>query len=389
MTDKTIIPAADLPTQKEAAADLSGLPEGPVDRLIRPIVAFLHIEAVSGLALVAATIAALVLANSPLAGRYFALWTIDLSLQFGSLAVTYDLRHVINDGLMTLFFFVVGMEIKRELVVGELRNPRLAALPVAAAFGGMAVPALFYLALQFGEPGERGWGIVMATDIAFVVGCLAILGTRVAHSLRVFALSLAIIDDIGAVLVITFVYSADLNTHALALGMFFIAIAIALRRLGVRNMSVYFAVGIFAWLAVDRSGLHPTIVGVVLGLLTPTRPWVAPQRFRAVARRVSTYFLGETSWHPEARKREEVDLLRNVALAARETLSPLERLENTLHPWVSFAILPLFAFANAGVTATAPGLSSSLIPAIVAGLVLGKPIGHFRGKLAGGANGCC
>jgi len=352
----------------------AGLPEEPVDRLVAPISRFLHIEAASGIALLVATAAALLLANSPWADPFFAFWSQPIGIQVGPLFFIYSLRHVINDGLMTLFFFVVGLEIKRELVLGELRELRVAALPIAAALGGMLVPAGIYLALQLGEPGERGWGVVMATDIAFVVGCLAVLGERVPHSLRIFVLSLAIIDDIGAVLVIAVAYSANLDLQMLGIGIIGVVAVLLLRRLGVRSVPIFYLAGILAWVAVDKSGIHPTILGVVLGLLTPAHPWVGVQRFQAIMSRVSGYLRG-ASWSASENKDKQVEMVRSVAYAARETLSPLERIEASLHPWVNFLILPLFAFANAGVPLTAAGFGAPVALAVIAGLMIGKPIG--------------
>ncbi len=355
---------------------LSRLPEEPVDLIIAPISRFLHIEAASGVVLLAATAAALILANSPWADLFFAFWSLPIGILIGQLSLVYSLKHVINDGLMTLFFFVVGLEIKRELVLGELREVRVATLPIAAALGGMLVPAGIYLALQLGEPGERGWGVVMATDIAFVVGCLAVLGERVPHSLRIFVLSLAIIDDIGAVLVIAVAYSANLDLQMLGLGILGVGAVLVLRRLGVRAVPIYYLSGILAWLAVDRSGIHPTILGVVLGLLTPALPWVGVQRFQAIIGRVSGYLRG-AHWSESENKNKQVEMVRSVAYAARETISPLERIEASLHPWVNFLILPLFAFANAGVPLTVAGFGAPAALAVIAGLMLGKPIGIF------------
>ena len=347
---------------------LGEMPQRPVDRLLKPIAYFLAIEATSGIVLLAATIAALILANSALADSYSALWQMPIGMTVGGFGFVYPLKLVVNDGLMTLFFFVVGLEIKRELVLGELRQLDVAALPIAAAIGGMVVPAGIYLALQAGEPGERGWGVVMATDIAFVVGCLAVLGKRVPNSLRIFVLSLAIIDDIGAVLVIALAYTADFHVEALMLGIACAGTALVLRYLGVRNVAPYWFMGILAWFAVHESGIHPTITGVALGLMTPAFPLVGRRRFQAVADRLGRLL-------PQADKAEEADVLRSVATAARETLSPLERLENGLHPWVSFAILPLFALANAGVVLSADAFAEPIALATMAGLVLGKPIG--------------
>jgi NhaA family Na+:H+ antiporter len=359
-------------TNQAASAEL---PEQPVRRLVQPIVRFLRIEAASGAILIAAILAAVGAANAPAADSVFAFWSMPVSLTVGSHVLGDTLRGAINEGLMTLFFFVVGLEIKRELVLGELRTPRVAALPIAAALGGMAVPALVYLALQWGLPGARDWGVVMATDIAFVIGCLALLGTRVPHSLRVFVLSLAIIDDIGAVLVIVLFYSQNVALGWLALGAAAIAAVFGLRKLGVRSIPIYFVVGIFAWFAVHESGLHATLVGIVLGLMTPSRPWVGAARFSAIMRRTRDYLGGETA-DPDRHERDETSaLLDTVARAAHEMVSPLERLEAALHPWVSFAILPLFALANAGVKLTAAEFGNPVVIAVLAGLVIGKPTG--------------
>lgn len=351
------------------------LPEQRVTRLVEPITNFLQVEAMSGVVLLAATVAALFLANSAWAESYLTFWNTPVGVRIGSLEIAHSLKHVINDGLMTLFFFVVGLEIKRELLLGELKDLRVAALPVAAALGGMLVPVGLYLSLQLGEPGESGWGVVMATDIAFVVGCLAVLGDRVPRSLRIFVLSLAIIDDIGAILVIAIGYTANLDLVALGLGVFGVASILSLRYLGVRSIAIYYLAGILTWLAVFASGVHPTIVGVVLGLLTPAYAWVGSYRFQAITHRVNAYLRGESAAGAEADTQDHHGLLHTVAVAARETLSPLERLETALHPWVAFGIMPVFAFANAGIPVTAAGFSNPLVLAVIAGLVLGKPIG--------------
>lgn len=351
------------------------LPRQRVSRLTEPVMRFLQIEAMSGVVLLVATVIALVLANSPLAGPFLRFWETPVAVRLGSLEIVHSLRHAINDGLMTLFFFVVGLEIKREIVLGELRSLRVAALPVAAAIGGMIVPATIFLALQSGMPGQSGWGQVMATDIAFVVGALALLGKGIPRSVRVFVLSLAIIDDIGAVLVITFGYPAHFNPQALGLGALLVAGVLGLRYLGVRSVPLYFLAGIAAWLAVFESGVHPTIVGVVLGLLTPTHPWVVPQGLATVFEQLSAFLRGNLEDIAEIEPEQRQAFLRTAEFAARETLSPLERLETALHPWVSFIIMPLFALANAGVPLAVAGLRDPLALAAVAGLTLGKPIG--------------
>ena len=246
------------------------LPVAPVHRLTRPLARFLEIESASGVVLLVCAVVALILANSAAADAYHKFWHTPVGLEIGTFRLVREMGHFfVNDVLMTIFFFVVGLEIKRELVAGELRDPRKAALPVIAAVGGMLVPAAIYLALQHGKPGERGWAIPMATDIAFVVGIMALLGRRVPFGLKIMILSLAIADDIGAVIVIAIFYSTGINWEALGLAALGFGITYALTRLGVRSTSAYVAVGIGIWFAFFYSGVHPAMTGVLLGLLTP------------------------------------------------------------------------------------------------------------------------
>jgi NhaA family Na+:H+ antiporter len=314
---------------------------------------------------------ALVLANSAYSEAILSFWKTPVGFSIGGFEMEHSLKHWINDGLMAIFFFVVGLEVKRELATGELRELRAAALPLAAAVGGMIVPAAIYLALQWNTPGHRGWGIPMATDIAFVVGCLAVLGERVPHSLRILLLSLAIADDVGAILVIAIGYSANIQLPYLVSGALAIALIGVLQRLGVRSVLVYVLVGIALWFAFHESGVHPTIAGVILGLLTPVRPWVEMNVLSGMIDEFDDFLHGGDV--PEENDPQQV--LRTVELAARETVSPLERLETTLHPWSSFVILPLFVAANAGVPFEASAARSPSAVAIIAGLVIGKPIG--------------
>jgi len=330
-------------------------PAEPVDRLLAPLQRFLRVEAASGILLLVATVAALVFANSPWSRDYLLFWDREAGVRIGSGELALSLRHWINDGLMAIFFFVIGLEVKREVVLGELRDLRAAALPLAAAVGGMVAPAAIYLALVPHGPGARGWGIPMATDIAFVVGCMAVLGRRVPLGLRVTLLSLAIADDIGAILVIAIGYSAGLDWISLGLGVLGILAVLALARIGVRSVPVYVFVGALVWIAFHASGVHATIAGVILGWLTPIRSWIGKEHLAAM--------------------REGGVGGRTLALAARESVSPLERLETALHPWVGFAIMPLFALANAGVVLSPEALREPVALAVAAGLVVGKPLG--------------
>ena len=347
------------------------LPVEPIQSLTGPMGRFLRIEAAGGAVLLLFTISALVLSNSPWARVLEHFWEAPIGLDVGSVRFARSLREWINDGLMTLFFFLVALELKRELILGELNNPRMAALSIAAAAGGMLVPAALYLALQWGQPGQMGWGTVMATDTAFVIGCLALLGSRVPQSLRVFMLSLAIVDDIGAILVVAIGYSSDIAWSGLALAALGLGIVRAMAMLGIRGFPLYFLVGGLVWLAVDASGIHATITGVILGMMTPARRWVSDQRLYAI--------LGQVVAHPSAAESsgdtKDRNTLRRAEIAARETISPAERLEIALHPWVGFVIMPLFALANAGLPLSFSGLGDPVTVAVFVGFILGKPLG--------------
>ena len=365
--------SSDTPT-RDGEKDLR-LPAAPVDVIVEPIARFLHVQSASGAALLLATVAALFLANSPWAPGFLAFWETPIGFLAGGLEIRYSLKHWINDGLMAIFFFVIGLEVKREIVLGELRDLRTAALPIAAALGGMVVPAAIYLALQWGEPGQHGWGIPMATDIAFVVGCMAILGSRVPPSLRVLLLSLAIADDIGAILVIAVGYSGALNFTALAWAAGGIALLVLMRKSGIRRFAPYVLAGALVWFAVHESGIHPTIAGVVLGLMTPSRPLVSNSLLVRFVHEVGDYLHGELPDTNRDLMLERSSRLGKLAEATRETISPLERLETALHPWVGFIIMPLFALANAGVAIEPGALRDAVAVAVVAGLAIGKPVG--------------
>ena len=353
--------------------DDMGLPHEMADRFTGPFTRFLKIEAAAGAILLLATIAALILSNSAWSTPFLAFWTTSVGLHFGAWDYARSLRDWINDGLMTLFFFVVALELKRELVLGELRHLRMAALSFAGALGGMLVPLTIYLVLMAGRPGIHGWGTVMATDTAFVVGCLALLGSRIPPTLRLFLLSLAIFDDVGAILVVAFGYGHALSWPMLALGVFGLAAVMGAAWIGIKSVPAYFLFGVAIWLCFDAAGLHPTFTGVVLGLMTPTGAWVNDARLRAILGRVLAHETGE-HWSGDTAERRD---LRRAGTAVTHALSPVERMEMMLHPWVGFAIIPVFAFANAGITISRVDLWQPTSAAIVAALVFGKPIGVF------------
>lgn len=350
----------------------SALPRTLVRKWMRPLQRFLAIEAASGVVLLVCTLLALALANSPWAATYYDFWHTHVRVGVGDWQLDYSLAHWVNDGLMVIFFFVVGLEIKREIVAGELRDPRKAALPIMAALGGMLAPAGIYWALQAGSPGERGWGIPMATDIAFVVGFLALLGRRVPLGLKILLLALAIADDIGAVLVIAVFYTSDISTVSLIAAAVGFVLTVALNVIGVRRISVYVLMGLAIWLAFLLSGVHPTVAGVLLGLLTPASAWVRPDVFKDVVGQVHQRLHHEQDWH-DAPDRNW--LLQELSLAANEAASPLERLERGLHPWVAFGIMPIFALANAGVMLSGEQIASPVAIAVALGLLVGKPLG--------------
>ena len=292
----------------------------------------------------ASTLVALLLSNSPWADAFLGFWETPLGFHVGSRSAIRSLKEWINDGLMTLFFFLVALELKREIVLGELGHPRVAALSVAAAIGGMLVPAAVYLILESGQAGAAGWGTVMATDTAFVIGCLALLGSRIPSSLRVFMLSLAIVDDIGAILVVAIGYSSHVAWVPLAVGVAACFLVRGMAAIGIRSVAVYGVAGAMVWAAFDASGIHATVAGVVLGLLTPARRWVSDDRLYALLNQVIAHPSGQSGSGTTPDRRT----LQVAEIAAREALSPVERLELALHPWVGFAVMPLFALANAG-----------------------------------------
>ena len=344
-------------------------PTEPIDRFVTPAQRFIHTEAASGVVLLLTAVAALIAANSVIGAQFESFWTTPVAFRFNGIVWEHSLHYWINDGLMTLFFFVVGLEIKREIVSGELSKKGALALPFVAALGGMIAPALIYLAIA--PHGPSGWGVVVATDIAFVVGCMALLGKRIPDSLRVLVLALAIIDDIGAILVIGVAYSHGFYFIPFLLALAGLGLTALMQWFGVRPVSAYWVVGILTWAAMHQSGIHPTIAGVALGLMTPVRPWVDETRF--------DHFL---AWAKEAIEPdsgnpspEAESVRRAVARAARESISPQRRLENSVHPWSAFVVLPIFALANAGVVIAAVDPTDEITLGIIAGLVIGKPIG--------------
>jgi NhaA family Na+:H+ antiporter len=309
-------------------------------RLLDPLREFLREEAASGLLLVAAAVVALVLANSPMSAAWEDLWQVELGVGIGDAWYGMDLRHWVDDGLMVLFFLVVGLEIKRELVLGELRDPRSALLPIVAATGGAVLPAIIYLSINLGGPGAPGWGVPMATDIAFALGVLALVGRGVPPALRVFLATLAIVDDLIAVIVIALFYSDAIQLAGVAEVVVVMILLILANRMGVHSLGVYGVLGVALWVGVLVSGVHATVAGVLLAATVPAVVGGSPDD-------------------------------------GRPTRSPLVRLEDLLHPWSAFVVVPVFALANAGVQLAGgtDALAGPVALGVVTGLVVGKPIG--------------
>ena len=350
-----------------------------MERIVRPFQDFAHKQSSGGVLLIAATAVALVWANSPWGDSYAALWHTKLTVGVGDASISKDLTHWINDGLMAVFFFVVGLEIKREVLVGELSSARKAALPIAAALGGALVPALIYLAINAGTEGAAGWGIPMATDIAFALGVLALLGDKAPVALKVFLTALAIVDDIVAVFVIALFYTSGISWGALGVGGLFLLALIVANLIGVGRTLVYAVLGVGLWLCFLLSGVHATIAGVLLALTVPAISFINPGAFLDRSRYVLDRFeeAGEKGENVLANEERQA-ALHALNHAAYKLEPPLHELEHALHPWVVFAIMPIFALANAGVQlggGIVGALASPVALGVVAGLVVGKQIG--------------
>jgi NhaA family Na+:H+ antiporter len=348
-------------------------------RILRTFQEFTRLEAAGGIVLLLAAAAALVWANSPWAQSYDALWNTPVMIGFGGFGLAKPLVLWVNDGLMAVFFFVVGLEIKREVLIGELAASRRAALPAAAAVGGMVVPAAIYLGLNLDGPGSHGWGVPMATDIAFAIGVLALLGKRVPFGLKVFLTALAIVDDLGAVLVIALFYTATLDATALGIGLGIFGAMALLSVLQVRRVGLYGLLGVALWVALLKSGVHATVAGVLAALTIPSTARIDTGHFRGRVRALLDRFeLLEIDPGAHRLLPEQQEVVHGLAALVEHVESPLHRLEHALHPWVTFAIMPIFALANAGV-----GVDGSLAEAARHPVTLGIVLGLVVGKLVG------
>jgi NhaA family Na+:H+ antiporter len=348
-------------------------------RFVRPLLQFTRVAASGGIVLIIAAIAALVWANAPFGETYDRFWNNHLNIELGAFHFDESLKELVNDGLMAIFFFVVGLEIKRELVVGDLADRRSATLPAIAALGGMVVPALIFVLFVIGAGGEasRGWGIPMATDIAFSLGVASLLGSRVSVQAKLFLLALAIADDIGAIAVIAIFYTSDLSLTWLGLAILSLVVIWVAQRVGIRSLAVYLILALAVWFFTLESGVHATLAGVAVAFLTPIRPFYSDSEYyRRTKWIVDQYELD--SHAPRRRERVDFNALQ-LAKVANESVSPLDRAEVAITPWSSFVILPLFALANAGVRFVGldvgEAVTSPVALGVAIGLIVGKTVG--------------
>ncbi len=360
-------------------------------RFVQPVLGFMRYEAAGGIIMLVAAVLAVVWANSPLGDSYFDIFGTQIEIAFGDFHFHHlselTVQEWINDAAMVIFFFVVGLEIKRELVVGELREPKAAALPAIAAVGGMVIPALVYVFFNSGTDASGGWGIPMATDIAFAVGVVSLVGSRVPIGAKLFLLALAIVDDLGAILVIAIFYTDELAFAWLIAAGVGLLVVYAMQRAGIRSLMAYVAVGTFVWLAVLESGVHATIAGVALALLTPVKAYFDPRRFanraEGLVQRIDEYLPEEDPSTADHHTLERVGvLLTDLEHLSRETLSPLDRLEQALAPWSAYVVVPLFALANAGVVIEFSRLGELLTEDVTLGVALGLLVGKTVGVTA-------
>lgn len=365
-------------------ANYKSLPTALVaDYIVRPAESFFKKEASSSVLLLLASVVAVVLANSSLAPIYHEILHTNLTLELGDHSISKSLVHWINDGLMTFFIFVVGLEIKREILVGELSSRKSALLPVVAALGGMLIPGAIFLALNRGTDTVQGWGIPMATDIAFALGAIAVFGKRLPVGLRVFLSAFAIADDLGAVIIIALFYTKEIVWHFLILCIFFVIGLVIANLLWIRWTLLYALLGLGIWVAILGSGIHPTVAGFVVAMFVPARGKYDTDRFvKKVKDTLHEFQCEEQSCgYSILLNRGHLNAVHALELACHDVETPLQRLEHFLHPWVAFGLLPLFAFANAGLTLKGIGFASvvaqPLTMGITLGLLLGKPLGVY------------
>lgn len=354
--------------------------EKSFDKILTPFEEFIHRQTTSGLLLMGTAILALVFANSALSGIYQHWVHMPMGISIGGWAIEKTLHHWVNDGLMALFFFVVGLELKREILVGELAVPRQAALPIVAAIGGMVVPALIYIGINPDGDAVRGWGIPMATDIAFAIGALVLLAGRVPKALITFLVALAIVDDLGAVVVIALFYTDKLIWQALLIAAAILSVLIVFNRAGIRQPLPYFLLGILLWFALLKSGVHATLAGVLTAFTIPARPKFDPARFSELVNKLMARF--DTSHQRDKNIMTNEDLravVQTLENGVHKVETPLQRLEHGMHMPVAFLVIPIFAFINAGIPLDFSAMGNTLTHPVTLGVVLGLVLGKFIG----------
>jgi NhaA family Na+:H+ antiporter len=355
--------------------------EKAFNKIATPLERFLHAQQTTGLILMVTTILALLLANSPLSEAYSTFFHMKINFDVGSWALSHSIHDWINDGLMTIYFFIIGLEIKREIVEGELSNIKVAILPILAAIGGMVFPALIYLGINYNSAGASGWGIPMATDIAFAISALVLLGKRVPTALVTFLVALAIVDDLGAVLVIALFYTDTINMMALGLSGIMFLIMISFNRFGIHILIPYFILGLLMWFFMLESGIHPTIAGVIAALTIPLKPKKTPATFAKDTKNLIDEYIKYPIEGDDVMDKKQKVILTNIKDKVNDVETPAARLEDTLRLPVALIVIPLFALANAGISIDFSSIGTIIIEpvslGIIAGLIIGKVIGIF------------
>lgn len=353
-----------------------------IDRFLKPVHGFMHAETSAGIVLMISALAAVVWSNSPWSESYFHLWEYEFGIRLGPYEIEKSIHHWINDGLMAMFFFVVGLELKREIIAGELSDIRKAMLPLSAAVGGMIFPALIFLLFNPSGMASSGWGIPMATDIAFALGILSLLGKRVPVSLKIFLAALAITDDLGAVLVIAFFYTSDISIVNLGVGIVFLGILLSANYLGVRSTLFYGLVGIAGvWLAFLMSGVHATIAGVLAAIAIPARTRINEVRFVERLDKLTKEFHAIPPNDVSLLEPAQYKVIEEISWLTGAAKTPLQSLEHQLHPWVAFLVMPLFAFSNAGIELSPEVFNSTFFEGVSVGVLTGLVVGKFLGVM--------
>ncbi|OGS78771.1 MAG: Na+/H+ antiporter NhaA [Candidatus Fluviicola riflensis] len=359
---------------------MSGMTKSPIDKLLQPVHRFIHREFTGGIVLFISVIIALAWANSPWSESYHHLWETTFSIDFNGNSFSHPLHVWINDGLMALFFFVIGLELKREFMAGELSTAKKASLPMIAALGGMIVPALIYVVINFNSGTAKGWGIPMATDIAFALALLSLAGKHIPVSVKVFLSALAVADDLGAVLVIAFFYTSHIAFLPLLIALGLLILLVLGNVLGVRSIFFYLIIGIAVWVCFLFSGVHATIAGVLVAFTIPARTKIDEEEFARKTRRQLNEFEEQIPLSSTLTTGEQHDTIQQMKKLCQDAETPLQKIEDKLHPWVAFVIMPLFALSNAGMIIHGDFFASLGNPVsigIIIGLLAGKFIGVF------------